>query len=219
MTSFRSLPAVLLVAATAAGCATSTPIAIPAATLEYSRADCAATPDLTAPMSLTPDKERATFSVMAPVSPATPCLTRADGKTTPYVAFALPADHADKTVIVGTTLEPLHIMSPAVTILDRNGQVSRTFGAEDYMYRGAVYSVLFRPRETEAYVLVTADPSRVGQRYDSITVGVVTTTVYTGYGASNWSSGVEAAQSRTFSYEGTVQVQVADNDIEEEGGR
>lgn len=219
MTSFRSLPAVLLVAATAAGCVTSTPIAIPAATLEYARTDCAATPDLTAPMSLTPDKERATFSVTAPVSPTTPCLTRSEGGTTPYVAFALPADHADKTVIVGTTLEPLRIMSPAVTILDRNGQVSRTFGAEDYMYRGAVYSVQFRPRETEAYILVTADPSRVGQRYDSITVGVVTTTIYTGYGASNWSSGVEAAQSRTFSYEGTVQVQVADNDIEEEGGR
>lgn len=217
MTSFRSLAVVLAGAVSLTACATATPIPIPSATLKYTRTDCAAAPDLADAISLTPDKERATFSVSAPVSATTPCLTQAEGWTTPYVTFALPADHADKTVIVGTVLEPLRIMSPTVTILDRDGRVSRTFETEDYMYRGAVYSVQFRPRETEAYVVVTAEPSRVGQRYDSISVGVVTTTVYTGYGASNWSSGVEAAQSRTFSWEGTVQVQIADNDTEEEG--
>lgn len=216
MTSFRPL-VVVAGAASLAACATATPIPIPPATLEYTRTDCAPAPDLTDAIGLTPDKERATFSVTAPVSDATPCLTHAEGWTTPYVTFALPADYADKTLIVGTVLEPLRIMSPTVTILDREGRVSRTFGLEDYMYRGAVYSVQFRPRETEAYVVVTGEPSRVGQRYDSISVGVVTTTVYTGYGASNWSSGVEAAQSRTFSWDGTVQVQVADNDTKEEG--
>ncbi len=216
MTLFRSLPVVLAGAATLAACVTTTSIPIPSATLEYSRADCATAPDLSTAIGLTPDKERAVFSVTAPVSATTPCLAQ-DGVATPYVAFTLPTDHADKTVIVGTVLEPLRIMSPTVVILDRNGDVSRTFGPEDYMYRGAVYSVQFRPRETESHVLVTADPSRVGKRYDSINVGVVTTTVYTGYGASNWSSGVESTQSRTFSYEGTVQVQIADNDTKEEG--
>lgn len=217
MKSFRSASVIVAVAAGAAGCVTTTSIPLPAATLEYAGTDCVQTPDLSQSIGLTPDKERATFSVTAPVSDATACLTQAEGATSPYVVFALPTDFADKTVIVGTVLEPLRIMSPTVVLLDRNGQVSRSFNAEDYMYRGAVYSVQFRPRETEAYVLVTADPSRVGARYDSIAVGVVTTTYSTGYGASNWSSGVEAAHSRVFSYEGTVQVTVADSDTKEEG--
>lgn len=217
MRAFRSASVILAVAAGAAGCATTTPVPPPAATLEYVRTDCVSAPDLSTSISLTPDKERATFSVMAPVSGTTPCLAQPDGATSPYVAFALPTDFADKTVIVGTVLEALRIMSPTVVILDHNGQLTRSFSAEDYMYRGPVYSVQFRPRDTEAYVLVTADPSRVGARYDSIVVGVVTTTYYTGYGAANWSSGVEAAQSRTFSYEGTVQVTVADSDTKEEG--
>jgi hypothetical protein len=116
-------------------------------------------------------------------------------------------------------LEPLRIQSPAVALLDREGRVTRTFSAEDYMYRGSVYSVQFRPRETEAYVLVTTDPARVGQRYDSIVVGVMTTTVSTGYGTSQWRSGTEQAQSRVFSWEGTIQVSVADSDTEEEGAQ
>ena len=215
MRSYHSL-IVLLAGAALAACAT-TPPPVPPAALTYSGVDCAAAPDLVNPVSLTPDKERATFSVNAPITAATPCLLHAEGWTTPYVTFALPADYSDKTVIVGTLLEPLRILSPSVVILDREGRVSRTFGLDDYMYRGAVYSVQFRPRETEAYIVVTAEPSRVGRQYDSISVGVVTTTLYTGYGAANWNSGVEAAQSRTFSWEGTVQIQVADSDTEEDG--
>lgn len=200
-----------------AGCATTTYAPPPSATLDYAGTNCATSPDLVTAISLTPDKERALYTVTAPA--AAGCLTRTEGGDTPYVTFALPADHADKTIIVGALLEPLRIQSPAVALLDREGRVTRTFSAEDYMYRGSVYSVQFRPRETEAYVLVTTDPARVGQRYDSIVVGVMTTTVSTGYGTSQWRSGTEQAQSRVFSWEGTIQVSVADSDTEEEGAQ
>lgn len=215
MSLIRNLTLVTAGAGLVAACATgpSIPPAMPV--LEYTGVDCAASPDLGAALSLTPDKERTLYSVNAPAAQG--CLTRVEGGNTPYVAFALPADHADKTIIVGSSLEPFRIQSPSVAILDRAGQVTRTFRPDEYMYRGAVYSVQFRPRENEAYVLVTADPSRVGQRYDSIVVGVFTTTVSTGYGASQWRTGTETAQSRVFSWEGTVQVSVADNDTKEEG--
>lgn len=215
MSSVRNLIVVAAGASLLAACATGPVIPPPMAILEYTGVDCATAPDLGAALSLTPDKERALYSVSAPASHG--CLIRAEGDNTPYVAFALPADHADKTIIVGSSLEPLRIQSPSVAILDRGGQVTRTFRPDEYMYRGAVYSVQFRPRADEAYVLVTADPSRIGQRYDSITVGVFTTTVSTGYGTSQWRTGTETAQSRVFSWEGTVQVSVADSDTKEEG--
>lgn len=218
MNKSKSLLALVAVSALTAACTTVPTVPPAQATLNYAAtADCASAPDLTRAISLTPPKEQATFSVPAPK--ATGCLTLADGGTTPYVVYALPTDYADKTIIVGSVLEPLRILSPDVAILNRDGEVSRTFDAADYLYRGPVFSVQFRPRETEAYVLVTTDPSRVGQRYDAITVGVVTTTIYTGYGASNWHSGVEANQSRTFSWEGTAYVTVADTDTKEEGGQ
>jgi hypothetical protein len=214
MINLRTALAATACAGLLSACATTVAIPPASATLEYAGVACSRSPDLSTAISLTPDKERAVFSVNAPTGSG--CLTRADGGTTPYLTFALPADHADKTVIVGSILEPLRILSPSVAILDRNGAVTRTFNAEDYMYRGSVFSVQFRPRETEGYVLVTADPVRVGQRYDSIVVGVNTTTVYTGYGTSQWRSGTEMAQSRMFSWEGLVQVSVADSDTKEE---
>ena len=217
MNKLRPLAALALVGALTAACATTPVTPPPMATLEYAGAGCTSAPDLTKAISLTPPKEQATFSVPAPQ--ATGCLTRVDGGATPYVVYSLPADYADKTIIVGSVLEPHRILSPAVAILNRDGQESRSFDAADFLYRGPVFSVQFRPRETEAYVLVTTDPSRVGQHYDAITVGVATTTVYTGYGASNWSSGFETNLSRTFSWEGTAYVTVADTDTKEEGGR
>jgi hypothetical protein len=94
------------------------------------------------------------------------------------------------------------------------GRVSRTFTPSDYFFRGPVYSVLFRPRAGEAYVLVTADAARVGQRYDSISIG--TGSVYFADGGS-WRYGVDASHSRVFSYEGAVQVIINDSDTKEKG--
>jgi len=204
------LLAALPLAALVGGCATAPP---PLAVTAYAPRDCAAQPDLSKAINLTPEKEKAEFVVTTPVGAATACLARAGGAVTPYVLYALPAETADKTLTVGATLEAARLLSPEVSILDGRGQVTRGFAATDYLYRGPVYSVQFRPKTGEAYVLVAADPSRVGKSFASVQIGVNTTTISTGYYASNWRSGVDDTVSRTFSYEGTVQVAVFDSDV------
>jgi hypothetical protein len=207
---------IILSAAACAGltaaCATAVPPA--PAVLDYARQDCDAVPNLTTAISLTPEKESPAHRVSTVVSSQTACLQQ-DGGTSPYVVYALPADRDDTTLIVGGVLEAFRIFAPTITLLDAQGQVTRAFPAEEFLYRGPVYSVQFRPRETEAYILVKVDRDRVGAGYDAINVGTNTTTISTGYYASNWTTGTENHSSRTFSWEGTVLVTVNDSDTDE----
>lgn len=203
-----------VVCAGGAGCATAPPPLPPV--LQYARQDCDAAPNLSSAISLTPEKERNGHVVTTLVGPQTPCLGRAGGPA-PYVVYALPADLGDKTIAVGGVLELLRILSPDVFVLDAQGQVVRGFTTADYFYRGPVFSVQFKPREGDAFILVATDPARVGRRYDAINVGTNTTTIYTGFGAANFTNGVEASTSRVFSHEGTIQVIVYDTDTKEDG--
>jgi hypothetical protein len=99
----------------AAGCATPPPVV--AATVNFSRTDCAASPNLAAATSLTPPKEKAVHSVTGALDGQALCLTR-NGKATPYVVYALPSDHEDKTLTVGAVLEGVRLVSPEVAVLD-----------------------------------------------------------------------------------------------------
>lgn len=200
--------------ALASACATAVPPS--PAVLEYSRAGCPATPDLSTAVSLTPKKETNGHIVTTVIGPESGCLQMGE-TSSPYALYALPSDIDDKTLSVGGVLEVLRILSPTVSVLGTDGAVRRTFAAEDYFYRGPVYSVQFRPEPGDAYVLVTTNPARVGQRYDSINVGTSTTAVYTGYGTANFTTGHEVNGSRAFSYEGAVQIIVYDSDTREEG--
>ncbi len=194
------------------GCASVVPPAPAVVTL--AARGCAAEADLAAAAGLVPETERAVYVVTTPIGSATPCLRR-DGVDTSYVLHALPSDSEDKTITVGGYLEPLRILSPAVALLDAEGKETRRFRAEDFLYRGPNYSVLFRPRDGERYLLVTVDPSRVGQAYDSIAIGRSATTSYTPYGPVTFTVGTDASHVRTFSYEGAVQVVVNDRDTKE----
>lgn len=220
----RYLIGLATVAATAAlaGCATMPPP--PPAILAFAGENCATTPDMAQALSLTPEKERALYTVTTQVGSATPCVRR-DGRDTAYLIYAIPADAGDKTLTVGGYLEPLRIFSPRVEVLDGHGETSRSFRADEFMYRGPNYSVLFRPRPGERYVLVTVEDVRVGQKYDSIVIGVNTSTTATPVtsalaagliGSGNMSSGTDVGLSRTFSYEGAAQVIVHDSDTKEE---
>ena len=195
-------------------CATPAP-PLPAV-FNFAGAGCATAPVLTGALSLIPEEERARHSVEAQVTSTSPCLNRENGSV-PYVVYAMPADIGDKTLAVGGLLEAMRIFAPSVSVLDRDGRVTRTFEPHDYMFRGPAYSVQFRPREGDAYILVTSEPALVGQRHDAIQIGTNTTTVYTGYGASNITTGWDANTSRHFSHEGGVQVLVHDTDTEEDG--
>lgn len=195
-----------------AACATTPPLP---PVLTYARTDCHATPDLSSAIGLTPTKETNGHSVTTVVGPETDCVV-GDRGPTPYVLYALPADNGDKTLAVGGLLEATRILSPEVSILDAQGQVTRTFAPADYYFRGPVYSVQFRPRAGDAFVLVTSDASRVGEQYDAINIGTTTTVVSTGLYAAAITIGQEAQTSRAFSHEGTVQVIVYDSDTKED---
>ncbi len=58
--------------------------------------------------------------------------------------------------------------------------------------------------------MVTTDRSRVGQHYDSIAIGTSTTTTTSGGFTASWTSGTDQKVSRTFSYEGAIEVDVYD---------
>lgn len=200
-----------LVCVTAAACVT-TPA--PLAVLQYQRQDCTTTPDLTLAQSLTPERERSAITSATQVTATTPCIATAEGATTPYVVYALPADLDDKTITIGASLEAARVFAPHVALLDAQGVVTRTFERDQYMYRGVVYSVLFRPRAGESYALVTAEPALVGQRYDSINLATATSGAMAGPVYVSWTTGIDDTQTRVFSYEGTVSVTVHDADTE-----
>ena len=175
------LLAVPLLAALAAGCVTPAP---PLAVTAYAAENCDSRPNLAAAASLTPERPKRYFAVTTPVHAMTPCLRGAEART-PYVVYALPAAGAARMIEVGGQIEAARIFSPTVVVLDEQGGVMRTFAADQYLYRGGVFSVQFVPQSGERFVLVTADPTRIGQRYDAIAIGTSTTTIATPYFVSN----------------------------------
>jgi hypothetical protein len=122
-------------------------------------------------------------------------------------------------LIVGGLLGYDRIFSPRVRVLDAEGRETRGFVDSDWFSRGPVYSVQFRPRPGDAFVVVSADPSRVGRTESAINVGTNTTVIYTGYGASNWTTGQERHATRVFAYDGEVRVTINDTDTEEDPDR
>ena len=192
-------------AVTLAGCATTVP-SYPA-TLSFDRADCATAPETVTAVSLTPDKDKKIWVLDSQLSSSGPCLTR-EGVSAPYMVFALPDDGRTKMVELGAGLELARVLSPRVVLLDAEGAETRVFARDQYMFRPGLLSVQFVPQENERFAVVTVDPEPIGQSHDTIVAGTATTTIYTGFGASNWRSGHEAMMSRGFSYEGAVRALV-----------
>ncbi len=193
------------------GCTTVQP-AIPPV-LEYAPADCGGTPDLADAISLTPDKDKAVWMHDASIDASAGCVTL-EGAATPYLVYELPPRETTKLVELGSVLERVRLFSPRVTLLDEDGSVTRTLNPQSYMFRTGMLSVQFVPTEEEKYALVTANAGVVGESHDSLVASVNTTTIWTGYGASNWNSGAETLFSQGFSYEGQVRALVyrADKD-------
>lgn len=207
---------VLFALAGALGVSACTTMAIPGPVTTFARSDCAAAPDLAQAVSLTPERERAGHAVSTVLGVGSPCVSTPGGPA-PYALFALPADYGDKTVIAGGALEVQRILAASVTTLDARGQVVRSFQPSEFFFRGGSYSVQFRPRETEAYVMVSIDPALVGQVYSAVNIGTGTAGTYAAGVYASWTYGMDQSQLRTFSYEGTAAILVNDSDTEEEG--
>lgn len=198
----------LLALAALAGCATPPPPAVTA----YTHEGCGTGPELGTALGLAQPKPKTNFAVPAKLDASAACM-HGEGGDSPYRLFVLPKPAEAKTFTVGAVLEGARLVAPKVALLDDSGKVARTFEQKDFFFRGPVYSVQFRPRPGEAYILITVDRARIGARYDSIAVGTTTTTSTTAQGASfSWTSGVDQSVSRGFSYEGEVVVTVYDPD-------
>lgn len=185
----------------------------PGAVTTYAPAACGDV-DLTRAASLTPPRERAVHEVAAQLGGEGPCATF-DGAASPYLLFALPQDRDDKTFTVGATVEQARIAAMTVSLLDAEGLSLRTLPQDDFMFRGVGYSVVFRARPDERYILVSANPAQIGTEHESIAIGVQSSVTATPYGvvATNW--GTDEAARRVFSYEGGVTVIVNDSDTDE----
>lgn len=203
--------ATLVPLALVSACAQSLPPMLPP-TLTYDRADCSATPDLTRAISLTPVKgsdeweERSDiWSIDSPI--AGNCLRRGNVMG-PYLVYALPEYGSTQLIETGSVLEGVRLFSPMMVMLDGDGAETRLIEPGSYMFRTNMYSAQIAPTQDEKYMLVSVNPDLIGERYEAIRSGINTTTIYTGYGASNWNSGVETALSQGYSYEGTMRTRL-----------
>jgi hypothetical protein len=201
----RTLFVALGAAALLGGCATTAPAISP--TLAYDRPDCPAVVDTATAISLTPEKDKAIWTVDSQLVRSGPCLRRG-ATAAPYLVFALPDAARAKMVEIGAVLEPERVLSPKVVLLDAAGTETRSFRRDQYMFRPGLLSIQFVPQENERYALVTVDPEPIGESHDTIVSNTSTTTLYNGFGASNWRSGHETMLSRGFSYEGPVRALV-----------
>lgn len=189
------------------GCAAGGPPILPPVA-SYEGADtCADRPDLAGAVSLTPEKDKKVWAVISNIDASSPCLI-SEGSATPYLVYELPPMDRVKVIEIGSVLEQIRLFSPTVTVLDGEGTVTRTLSPQTYLYRTGLLSVQFTPTEAEKYVLVTANAAAMGETREALVASVGSTTIWTGYGASNWRSGNEQIFQQGFSYEGVVQALV-----------
>ena len=190
-------------------CVSAPPIQRPVTS--WNAVNCATTPSLDGAVSLTPEKDKAVWPVDYAMTSATPCLTTGDASG-PYAVFLLPETRWNAPIEVGSVVGPAALFSPHVTILGTDGAEMRSFTPEHYNMRshmdGRTYSVQFMPQDGERYVVVTSNPLRIGSAVEGISTGTVTNTMWYGFGATSWTSGVESQLISAFSYEGPVRVNV-----------
>ncbi|RJY08676.1 hypothetical protein [Aurantiacibacter aquimixticola] len=208
--ALRSSAAAATVLSLLAACASAPPIQRPV-TSYAPVAACPETPSFANAVSVVPEKDKAVWLVDHQLDSTSPCLTMS-GVSGPYAVFALPETRWNAPIEVGSVVGPAALFSPHVEILGADGSQMRSFTPEHYNMRshmsGRTYSVQFMPQDGERYVLVTSNPARIGSAIEGIATSTVTNTMWYGYGAANWTSGVEAQLASAFSYEGPVRVNV-----------
>jgi len=193
-----------------AGCASAP--AAPALEV-FAPLECAQSPELAGAISLVPEKEKKVWVVDHAINAASPCLEW-EGAKGPYAIFALPSGTPSGPIEIGAALEAQRVFSPHVVMLDAAGAPVRSFTPEQYHVRSDTYSVQFLPQGKERYMLVTANPARIGTAYEGIRTGTSNTYIYTGYAAMSWTSGTETSLSSRFSYDGVIRAKVFRSEAE-----
>jgi hypothetical protein len=198
--------AVLALAAIAPACATTQP---EAAVLIAPEGPCNVSPDIGSALLLEAPNRNDTTRQFAGLSSETPCWSDPEHKVnSAYLLARLPEAENSVLLTVSAANEYLRMFALDVRMLNVEGETLRVFNRQQYLSLGDGYSLQVTPRPNEVLVLVTADPQLVGSSVDSINMSVATTPVYTAYGTTNYSTGLDTTYSRQFSYEGGVSFKI-----------
>ncbi len=155
------------------------------------------------------------FSTAKPVPLSDPVKVTLDDKTAcienngsgkvEYVAFDLPQVAVPYLLSVTSTPIGDGVLSPRLTLLDSDGKTLREVPNDAFLPHGASLRAGLRPHPGERYLIVSSDPSTIGQTNSHIvdgtqmtqTGGPIIIQVHTGF---------ENTVSLTNAYNGTVSV-------------
>ena len=165
----RSVSTIAFSLAILSACASADPPP-PAVTSFAPAAVCSDAPSLAAAASLTPENPAGRMEMIVDIGAEAPCLRHASGANAPYAIFALPTEGKVASISAGALLEEHRLFAPSVSTLGADGRVLRTFAADAFSQRGRTIAVLFAPRAGETYLLIAAEPSKVGSAHPLVAV-------------------------------------------------
>ncbi len=138
------------------------------------------------------------------------CTYTSAEKALPYVSFKLPTGMTGRVVSAGSKLDTAVIFAADVSTYDEAGERVRRFQRDDYRRLGQIYGVQFSPRENEAFVVIQADPTLVGEMDSTVETSTYAQNITVAYGAAVSSGtntvGVQNTFDRTYSFNGEVAV-------------
>lgn len=138
------------------------------------------------------------------------CLRTEEAANDYYASFKLPRTDVRYTLSVGAVPEDASLLAPQVRLLNDRGEVTRSFGAEQFLFRGNRLTLLMQPRADETHLIVLSDHKFVGQKLSRIQERANTTT-FTGVAPRapiffSMHVGADEVQETTFSFAGAVEI-------------
>lgn len=200
----------LLLAAAATGCASTPPIPPLEPVTSIAGKVCDTAVSRAAPVNLSPPPKETPEQhfVSHTFDQTTACIGGEAGERN-YQVFELSGFTSGKLLTAGAPLDAKRVLAVKVSLLDRDGNVTRSFPREDYLFRGDTYSVQFRPRDTEAFVLIETDPALVGQERQSVATGMNGQYMSTGTGGGYTAYyGYDQKRAHVFSHEGKATIRI-----------
>lgn len=132
------------------------------------------------------------------------CLRTADGMKSLYAVVDLPSPGQGYMLSVSSAPQGAGIFSPHVLLLDASGKILRSIAREDFIYRGASLTAIFRAHKDERYLVIASDPKSVGKEDERVTGRTSQTTGSNGTFFFTVYSGSESKSIQTFSHSGKV---------------
>ena len=138
------------------------------------------------------------------------CVRTEDAAADYYASFVLPRSNTGYTLSVGALPEDLSLLAPQIRLMNEQGEVTRSFTAKRFLFRGNRLTVLVQPRPDETRLVVLSDHKLVGQTLSRVQESVNTTTYASGTPRVAVlfavRSGEDEATETTFSFAGLLKI-------------